>query len=115
VSFPSLCFACSFFSISDLTSFSGAFPTNASFNSFLSRITIYSFVSRICSFILSISLSVSSAFDVSIYTSTQALIIQKARLLSVIFFSINSILSAFTIPQIKCSTLHKISAFLFFA
>gem|GEM_PF-1156321 len=74
--FSNLTFANSFFSISALTSFSGALLTKASFNNFLSNIAIYSFVSTICSFSLKISLSTSRALLVSTNTSTHDLIIQ---------------------------------------
>ncbi|MDP2395985.1 MAG: hypothetical protein Q8M44_03740, partial [bacterium] len=63
--FSSLFFACSFFSISDLTNFSGALFTNDSFSNFVSNIDIYSFVSVICSFNLEISKSKSNALVVS--------------------------------------------------
>jgi hypothetical protein len=63
--FDNLSIAAAFLSISALTKVSGAFLTNDSFNNFLSKIAIYSFVSAICSFNLSISFSMSSALDVS--------------------------------------------------
>ncbi|MFC1797682.1 hypothetical protein ACFLY2_00355 [Patescibacteria group bacterium] len=81
----------------------------------MSRIAIYSFVSDICSLSLSTSFSTSSALDVSTKTSTQALIIQKAKLLSVGFLETSSKSSAFTIHDIKSATSSKISIFLFFA
>jgi hypothetical protein len=114
-SFCNFCFACSFFSISALTRDSGALETNASLSNFLSNIAIYSLVSEICSFSLSVSFSTSRALAVSINTSTQALITQYAKLSSFGLVSTSSKVSAFTIPAITSITSHITSAFLFLA
>jgi len=102
-------------SISALTSHAGALSTKLEFNNFLSRIAIYSLVSSICSFSLSVSFSISKQFAVFTYTSTHALITQNAKFISVGFFETNSISSALTIHQIISKALVTTSAFLFLA